>query len=314
MERAYREDELLEATVIDSEGYIYGKVEKINVGEEEITLGVYESKPDMKTIVDVDALRVELLKKVKVPFSARIQGFEPMKILLENIRKELGLKSEETLTDEHCVEYAKRFGISILHKKVETERREPKGDINIREIKAIKVSVIRTDREEKTVKLVLLNDPREALFRNIPVQHMVPYRSTEAIKDKLVIDSNGAALGYVDSVVLFHNGPGIRVYSPEETSGVDLKILNKHLESWGKPRVAKLIRRYFTKDIVRREELEDLMKKAEITLALPVDSVLSRVLKEFLMDVPWDAIHKVGDVIILALTLLDIQSKGYLLK
>jgi len=314
MDRAYREDELLEATVIDSEGYIYGKVEKINVDEEKITLVVYESKPDTKTMVDTNALKSELLKSVRIPFGAKIQGLRPAKILAGNIRKELGLKSEENLTSEHYEEYAKRWGIPIPQKKVETERKEPKGEINIEEIKAIKVSMIKTEQGEKVVKVILLNDPREAMFRNIPIQQKVPYRSTEAIKDKLVLDSNGIALGYVDSVVLFHNGPGIRVYSSKATGRVDLNVLNRHLEISGKPHVANLIRRYFVQDIVRMEELEDFMQKAGLTLSLPPDSVLSRRVKEFLMDVPWDAVHKIGDIVILELTLPDLQSKGFLLK
>ncbi len=314
MDRAYREDELLDATVIDSEGYIYGKVEKIDVGEEEITLVVYESKPDMKTIVDVDALKLELLKNVQVSFGAKIQGLPPMKILLRNIKKELGLKPAESITNKHYQEYAKRLGTPIPRRKVETERREPKGDINIKEIKAIKVSIIRTEKEEKVIKLILLNDPREAVFRNIPVQHKVPYRNTDAIKDKLVLDSGGTALGYADSVVLFHNGLGIRVYSPKTTGGVDLNVLSKYLDMWGKSHVEKLIRRYFARDVVRREELDDFMKKAGLTLALPTEAVRSKVVKEFLMDVPWDTIHKIGDVVILGLTLVDLQSKGYLLR
>ena len=314
MDRAYREDELLDATVIDSEGYIYGKIEKIDVGEKEITLVVYESKPDIKTMVDIEALKLELLKNVRVTFGAKIQSLTPMMILVGNIRKELGLKSEERIADSHYKEYAKRLGISIPRKKVETERREPKGDINVKEVKAIKISVIRTQKDEKVVKLVLLNDAREAMFRSIPVQKKVPYRNTEAIKDKLVLDSDGAALGYVDSVVLYRTGPGIRVYSPSTTDGVDLKVLSKYLDLWGKPHIAKLIRTYFAKEIITRQELEDFKKKADLTLTLPSKSIVSSVVKEFLMDVPWDAIRKIGDVVILGLTLLDLQSKGYLFR
>lgn len=314
MDRAYREDELLDATVIDSEGYIYGKIEKIDVGEKEITLVVYESKPDMKTMVDMDALKLELLKNVRVSFGAKIQGLKPMMILVGNLRKELGLKSEERLANKHYKEYAKRLGIPIPRRKVETERREPKGEINVKEVKAIKISVIRTEKDEKVVKLVLLNDAREAKFRKIPIQQKVPYRNTEAIKDKLVLDSDGAALGYVDSVVLYRDGPGIRVYSPSTTDGVDLKVLNKYLDLWGKPHVAKLIRTYFAKDVVTRQELEDFKKKADLTLTLPSESIVSRVVKEFLMDVPWEAIRKIGDVVVLGLPLLDLQSKGYLFR
>lgn len=314
MERAYREDELLEATVIDSEGYIYGKVQKIEVEEEKINLVVYESKPDTKTTVDVDSVKLELLKNVRLPLGAKIQGLRPMEILIENIKKELGIKPEETIVKEHYIEYAKRLGISLPHRKIETERRESKGDIDIGEIKSIQVSVIGTEKDQKVIKVILLNDPREAVFRNVPVQETVPYHNTDAIKDKLVLDSNGIALGYVDSVVLFPNGLGIRVYSSKTSDGVDLRILNEHLDVSGQPHIARLIRRYFKDTLVTREELEDFKRRAGLTLSLPAQAILSRSIKELLMDVPWNVIHKIGDVVMLRLPLLDLQSKGYFMR
>ncbi len=314
MERAYREDELLEATIIDSEGYIYGKVQRIEVAEDKVNLVVYESKPDTRTTANVDALKIELLKNTRLPFGAKMQGLRPMEVLVENIRKELGFKSEEPITNEHYIEYAKRLGIPTPQKKLETERRESKGDVDVQEIKAIQVSVIGTEMDQKVVKVILLNDPREAVFRNVPTQEKVPYQSTDTIKDKLVLDSSGVALGYVDSVVLFHNGLGIRVYTSKTSDGVDLRVLSKHLDVSGQTHIAKLVRRYFKQDIVRKDELEDFKRKAGLTLPLPIESVVSRSVKELLMDVPWDVIHKIGDVVLLRLRLLDLQSKGYLMR
>ncbi len=46
MERAYREDELLDSVVVDSEGYIYGRIGKIDIKEDEVSLLIYEARPD----------------------------------------------------------------------------------------------------------------------------------------------------------------------------------------------------------------------------------------------------------------------------
>jgi len=317
MERAYREDELIEASVIDSEGYIYGKVEKINIKENEIILIVHESKPDVKTVVDVGALESEFLKRVKLTFGERIQRLPPTDVLAKNIRKELGLGLEETLTEDSYVKYAERLGISVPYKKIMGDRKEPKGTINLGEIKTIKTSVLGTEKGSAVIKAILLHEPREASFRKIPIQKKVVYQNTDALKDKLVFDSDGTAVGYVDSIVLFKNSPGIRVYSTKVTGMVSLSWLDRYLEQIGRPDVSEAIKRHFRIERgthvyqIRREELEDFMQKTGLSFTLPEDVLFDQSVKEFLMDIPWDAVQKIGDVVLLRLTLAELRSKGY---
>ncbi len=314
MDRAYREDELLEATVIDSEGYIYGRVGKINVDEDKITLIIYESKPDTRTVVDVDALKEELLKNVNVTVGAKLQRLLPREILLRNMRRELGLEAREPLTDQHYLKYAERLGIPISHKRVKAERKEPKGSIDLHEIKTIRISMISTGQEEKVIKIIILRDPREAMFRRIPVQEKIPYRDTKVIQDKLVLDASSVALGYVDSVVFFRETPGIRVYLHKTEERVDMAALRRHLDETGKSPVARIIERYFTWDTVRRDELEVFMQKTKLTFTLPDNLLLTKQVKKLVMDVPWEVVHKIGDVVMLRLTLPELRSKGYFIK
>jgi len=317
MERAYREDELIEASVIDSEGYIYGKVEKINIEENGITLKVHETKPDMKTVVDISTLESEFLKKVKMTLTEKLQRLPPTDILAKNIRKELGLGLEQPLNEDSYVKYAERLGIPIPYKKVSGERKEPKGTISLGEIKTIKTSIMGAEKGSTVIKAILLNEPREASFRNIPIHKKVAYQTTDAIKDKLVFDSDGTAIGYVDSIVLFRNSPGIRVYSTKVTGMVSLSWLDRYLEQVGRPDVSEAIKRHFKIERgahvyqIRREDLEDFMQKTGLTFTLPEDVLFDQSVKEFLMDIPWDAIHKVGDVVLLRLTLAELRSKGY---
>ena len=317
MERAYREDELLDSIVIDSEGYIYGNVGKINIEEDEIGLLIYETKPDKRTVVNMEAVKEELLKGVKLTFTAKLQRLSLPEVLARNIREECGLKLEEPLIGEHYIKYAERLGIEIPYEKVTEERREPKGIVTLREVKTIRISTIGTAERSSAIKIILLHKPKEAKFRKIPVQKAIPYRSTKMIMDKLVLDASGLAVGYVDSIVLFRNTPGIRIYSSKPTDSVSLSWLFRDLEKIGRPDIIEAIKKYFEIERgahvyrVRMDDLEDFMRKTKLTFKVPENVFLDQSVKEFIMDIPWDIVQKIGDVVLLQLTLSELKSKGY---
>ncbi len=317
MERAYREDELLDSVTVDSEGYIYGKVGKISIREDEVSLLVYEARPDEKTVVDVEAIKEELLKRSKPTFSAKLQKLPAKEVLAENLRKELGLKPDAPIDDQHYIEFAERTGIQVLHKKASEERKEPKGNVRLQDIVAIGVSTIGTKNSSDVMKIVLLREPREASFRRIPVQKAVTFRNTDSVKDKLVIDAKGLALGYLDSVVLFQNTLGIRIYAMKPTDSVSLSWLIKYLDNLGRPDIVEALLKYFrieTGDHVyrmTRSELEGFMQKTKLMFKVPDELLIDRSVKEFVIDIPWDRIAKIGDVIILRKTLAELRSVGY---
>lgn len=317
MERAYREDELLDSIVLDSEGYIYGKVGKIDIKEDEISLLVYETKPDERTAVDIDFVREELLKGVKLPFTARLQRLSRSEVLARNIQEEFDLKHEEPLTDEHYIKYAERLGIEIPSKKIAEGRKEPKGTLTLSDVKTIGIATLGTGERSRVIRIILLHEPKEAEFRKIPVQKKVSYRDTKMIREKLVVDSNGLAVGYADSVVLFSDSPGIRVYSSKPTDSVRLSWLFLHLEKIGRPDIIETIKKYFEIERgsyvyrVMMEDLKDFMRNTKITFKVPENLLLERSVKEFLMDIPWDIVHKIGDVVLLQTTHSELKSKGY---
>lgn len=317
MERAYREDELTDALIVDSEGYIYGKVERIEVKEDEIDLRVYESKPDERTIADIDTIKEELLKRVNLTFASKLQRLSSSEVLAQDIRKELGLKLEEPLTDQHYMKYAEGHGIEILHKKVAEERKEPKGTINLHEVKTIKITTIGTGERAVVTKIILLHEPKEAKFRKIPLQKEITYRRPEILRDKLVIDSSGLAVGYVDSIVLFHDTPGIRIYTSKPTDSVSLSWLFQYLEESGRPDIKESIKKYFGTESgfhvyrVTMDDLEEFMKKTKTNFKVPEKVFIEQRVKEFLMDIPWEMISRIGDVVLIRLTLSELKSKGY---
>jgi len=317
MERAYREDELIDATIVDSEGYIYGKVEKINVGENEIVVLAYEGKPDVKTVADLANLKADLLKGVKSSFGLRVRRVNPEDILAESIRKELGLGLDERLSDEHYLKYTERMGLSVPMVKATVERKEQKGNVSLNEIKTLRITVIGKEKGTKAIKIILLRKPKEAEFRKIPIQTKVPYRSTEIIKDKLVLDTEGNAVGYVDSVVLFQGMPGIRVYVSKMSGQVSLSLLTRYLDESGQSNAAALVRKDLLdpeshRYTVTTEELEDFMHQKKLSFRLPENVVGSQGAREFVADIPWDEIQKIGDIVLLKSTLTDLRAKGYM--
>jgi sporulation protein YlmC with PRC-barrel domain len=317
MERAYREDELADSLVVDSEGYIYGRIGKIDIKEDEVSLLIYESRPDEKTVTNVQAIKEELLKRVKLNISAKFQKLSPNEILTENIRRELGLKSDAPLNDQHFLEYAERTGVEITYKKAAEERREPKGHVRLNDVKAIGISTVGTKETSDVMKIVLLREPREASFRKVPIQRTVSFRSTNALKDKLVVDAKGLALGYLDSVVLFQNTPGIRIYSLKPSDSVSMSWLIKYLDSVGRPDIVEALVKYFRVETgehvyrMTKSELEGFMQKTKLVFKVPDELMIDRSVKDFVMDIPWDMISKIGDIVILHKTLAELRSTGY---
>jgi sporulation protein YlmC with PRC-barrel domain len=317
MERAYREDELVDSLVVDSEGYIYGRIGKIDIKEDEVSLLIYESRPDEKTVTNVQAIKEELLKRVKLNISAKFQKLSPNEILTENIRRELRLNADAPLTDQNFLEYAERTGVEITYKKAAEQRREPKGHVRLNDLKAIGMSTVGTKETSDVMKIILLREPREASFRKVPIQRTVPFRSTNALKDKLVVDAKGLALGYLDSVVLFQNTPGIRIYSLKPSDSVSLSWLIKYLDSVGRPDIVEALVKYFRVETgehvyrMTKTELEGFMQKTKLVFKVPDELMIDRSVKDFVMDLPWDTISKIGDIVILHKTLAELRSTGY---
>jgi sporulation protein YlmC with PRC-barrel domain len=202
--------------------------------------------------------------------------------------------------------------------KASVDRKEEKGTITLNDIKTIRISVIGKEKWTKVVKIILLHEPKEAMFRKIPTQEKVPYRTTETIKDKLVLDADGNALGFVDSVILFQDTPGVRVYVSKPSGRVSISLFTRYLEEIGRSDFAALVRKRFMeypeshRYTATVEELEDFMSQMKLSFKLPENVMTSQDTREFVADIPWSEINKIGDVILLKSTLTDLRSKGHI--
>jgi sporulation protein YlmC with PRC-barrel domain len=63
---------------------------------------------------------------------------------------------------------------------------------------------------------------------------------------------------------------------------------------------------------VDMDELEDFLRQNKLSFRLPEKVLASQIAKEFVTDIPWDEISKIGDVVILKTTLADLRSKGHI--
>jgi sporulation protein YlmC with PRC-barrel domain len=58
-------------------------------------------------------------------------------------------------------------------------------------------------------------------------------------------------------------------------------------------------------------ELEDFMKKSKLVFKVPDELLIDRSVKDFMMDIPWNVVAKIGDVTVLHKTLPELRSSGY---
>jgi sporulation protein YlmC with PRC-barrel domain len=220
------------------------------------------------------------------------------------------------VSDQNCIKYAEMHGIEVSYKKSSEDRIEQKGVVTLHEMKTIGISSIGSENAS-VVKVILLHEPKEANFRKIPLQKTVPYKPTELLRDKLVVDSEGIAIGYIDSTVLYRNSLGIRVYSAKPTDTVNLSWLFQYLEKIGRNDIRETLEKYLGEGrrshdfLVRKDDLEEFMRDTSLNFRIPESALYDQQVKELLMDIPWEIIHKIGDVVLLKLTLSEIKSKGH---
>jgi sporulation protein YlmC with PRC-barrel domain len=60
------------------------------------------------------------------------------------------------------------------------------------------------------------------------------------------------------------------------------------------------------------DELDDFMNSTKISFVLPENVITNQGTRDLVADIPWDAINKIGDVVLLKSTLTDLRSKGYI--
>ena len=307
MKKFYTPTELKGAMVVDSEGYLYGRLGDMEVKDDDVIFEVYEEKEYTTEVVDEELLKERLIEYLKDK-KRRIFKKVTMEDLKKDIKVSLGIEEEDIDLNAY-VEYAKKVGVEIPYTSTLMKRKYAKGTISYRDIMALIIQQIPS--REGTVmdeyKIVLLNRPKQAVYGGIEIRPRPPLIPPERIKGKLVISKQGRILGYVDGISIAPSTIAIRVKMPQLKKKIfNLKMFIKYHEEYEeyKEYLDKL-KASFREDMIDIERLNDIiiwMKQKRYPQEL-IDSIGEFtenivVEEERIEDVPWNKVVKIGDVVI----------------
>jgi sporulation protein YlmC with PRC-barrel domain len=274
-------DEIKDAMVVDSEGFIYGYVKDFQVVEDDVKLAVYISSKVNELVVDVEKLKSVLSTR------ASLRGDEPLELL---------------------VSIARRDGLDIPYKVAEKEFVWLKGFVSVSEIQLIDVKRVSVDDTDSIIKMILLKTPREALFRGIPIQSAKPIYRVDQVLNKIVVSMSRGVLGIAKEVVVGAGEIGFRIYRVRSFK----KVINwisfvAQVKKLGfRDAYEKLVEfrdpyRFSKLDISVVKNVEEILKDLK-----EKDKVMA-ILQEFIEvesgatefeDIPFNDIVKVGDIVI----------------
>jgi len=274
-------DEIKDAMVVDSEGFIYGYVKDFQVVEDSVKLAVHISSKVNELIVDVEKLKSVLSTR------ASLRGDEPLELL---------------------VSIARRDGLDIPYKVAEKEFVWLKGFVSVSEIQLIDVKRVSVDDIDSIIKMVLLKTPREALFRGIPIQSAKPIYRVDQVLNKIVVSISRGVLGIAREVVVGAGEIGFRIYRVRSFKKVVnwISFIAQVKKLGFRDAYEKLVEfrdpyRFSKLDISVVKNVEEILKDLK-----EKDKVMA-ILQEFIEvesgatefeDIPFNDIVKVGDIVI----------------
>ena len=298
------EEKFIGTLVVDSEGYICGRVASFEIMPDKVLMTLYKEEVEEKEVVDLERLKETLMMFLFNKVSPKHE-----KKLYDKIRKELKLPSKAPITEEELVTFARMLGLEIPTKKVRSLSR-----VNVNE--PVDMALVEQVNESPLGRAVILKEPWEAKRRGLPIVKGVPYKTTEEVKGKLVLDSKARIIGHAQKI-LIGRPLGLRValetYKEEEE--VDFEALMEFLLSRFKN--PKSLFKQVAKDMgIKPDQVtySHVLSWAEMAgMEIPKKKVKKLVTKNIL-DLPWTAIRKIGDVILLNKSLEELLSGEALVR
>jgi len=301
-----REEDLLNSIVVDSEGYVCGWVDSFEVEPDRILVHLYGIEKRRVKSPDEEKL---VKKLIDVLSSGR--GFlgrrSPIEELHNRIREELDLPPSHPITLKELIRFAGMRGVTIPVKTEEVEERVEQGSVDWNLIEKIGVSELG--------KCILLREPIEAERRGVEITEKVPYRGTDFLKGRTVIDSEARIVGSAKKFLLRIGAPPGLLIQLEKVKRTELPDLDGLISSLVPSRfkserdlyrtVAKdlNLKGRFTSSEVKSRYLipwaeskgiqipRRIEERREVTRELPVD---------------WSCIKKIGDIILLKETIEEL--------
>ena len=295
----YTEDQLKDTLVIDSAGYICGWISSFEVKPQKIVVNIYNYETQSEEVLDQAVLLQRLVKLV--PQQGLFRREPTMADVHAMIRDALKLPAGHTVSEDHLVEYAKKQGLTIPRKQVETRKR-----VEIRDI----VDWQHVSRVGFTdlSKCALLTEPIEAKRRGISVKKDVPFKDTEYLEGRMVIDAEAKHFGSAVRL-LIGLPPGILVNREHivKREAPDLQRLKASL-------IPAEYRNERALDSQIKHDMElttvtdqDLLEWADGN-DLPIPTTIEQR-KEVERELPisWEKVSCIGDVVVLNDTIEEIE-------
>ena len=289
----YREDELIGSLVVDNEGYKCGYVSGFKVESNNIVVSLYGYNTRNLETPDVEELTRRLLE-----FAPRKRFFNrqiTMEELFDLIRNSFNLLNKEPLSLEHLLKYANTREISVPMKNEKAEVKVERENVSWNCVDKIAFTDLG--------KCILLNEPVEAKKRGIAISSDVRFKGTEELADKMVIDAEGKIVGSA-SKFLIGSPPGlsINLERSKKEYNIDIEALKKSLI----PSKFK-DEKEFLDEVKRDLKIKTMNNYSEHAINIwakikniDVQNKMNEK-REVIMEiqVSWDRIAKIGDVIIL---------------
>jgi sporulation protein YlmC with PRC-barrel domain len=298
----FTESELVDTIVIDSEGYVVGKIESLRIEPEEIFIKLYGIEKEKRQVIDKEAL-MERIAKIAPAKRSNID-YEPRSVdVTRMVREHLGLGAGAQVTDDQICHYAESLGLSIPYTMKEKDGRVDRG--------SIPWALVDRVGSSDYGRAVILREPYEARKRGVELRDGVPpYRSKTELEGKLIVDSEAKPTGTaVEILIGITHGVLVRKESYKQEESLDLEKLKRSLVP-SRFRDFEDFKKKIGKDLDKKTvgipEIQAWCKRYNI--ALPVIRQ-TKVVTDFEFSVDWKDIAKIGDVIILSRTIEEL-AKG----
>lgn len=281
MTKFYSFREVIDAKIYDSTGLYYGDLCGFSVDEKPVLKACLKFNVG-EHVPDIDKLRKKL--------------------------EEIGLEIPEELTLEELVLTARNEGLEIPVKRVVSRVEFVKGFIDLSDILLIDVIYRRAHKGNSRTAVVLLNSPREAKYRGLPLPINDPYLELiDKTIGKLAVSISRGILGYVNEIVFSPGKIGLRVDMENYRNGVILwNNFLSILDTRGFSEICELL----GNNIGESEKLdlkqygyiyhllETYRAPSQVFELLNANLEFEEIIIEKYQDIGWDEILKIGDIII----------------
>lgn len=285
----FEEEYLKDAIVVDSEGYVCGRVNGFTVEPDSIFINLYGYDEKVEEIPDEEELIKRLIGLIPKPFFRREASIEEFYTWA---RETLHLSNREPVMPAHLIELAEKKNLEVPYKTEEITTKVDKG--SVRWSLVAKVGI--TDLG----KCILLNEAVEAQKRGIAVNDKVSFKDTKEVAGAIVIDSDAKIVGLTQKFLvgdlpgLLINVEHVQKIEQYDVNAVTSSLIPSLYQDFDQ--LSKQVR----KDLKLKEITDDDMvvwaKKNKINV--PIKTIENiEILMELRMD--WNKIAKIGDIVIL---------------